>query len=109
MITEQQFVALLTRAETETLDFKSGSYELVDEDGRFALVKDVICMANTPRENTSHIVLGVRKHVDATFDLLGLPTQLDDANVQSQFTERIYPLGGHPKPASQGHLKTGQL
>ena len=36
--------ALLNRVEDETLDLKATGYDLSSDDGRFALVKDVICM-----------------------------------------------------------------
>ena len=56
---QEQLQQLLLRPESETLDFKSKAYDLSTEWGRFALVKDVVCMANTPRDHASYIILGV--------------------------------------------------
>jgi hypothetical protein len=92
MINEEQFISLLDRMEDETLDFKATGYDVTDERGKFSLVKDVLCMANTPRELTSFIVLGVKKHPDGRYDLRGLETHPDEADIQSQFTERVHPI-----------------
>ena len=62
------------------------------EDKKFSLVKDVLCMANTPRDCDAYIVLGVEKHPDGKTDLLGLNSHEDEAKLQSQFTERVHPI-----------------
>jgi len=92
MISEEQFVSLLERMEDETLDFKARGYDLTNEKEKFSFVKDVLCMANTPRESTSFIVLGVKKYPDGAYDLRGLETHPDEADLQSQFTDRVYPI-----------------
>jgi len=50
MIDEDQFKALLASNESEVLDFKASNYNLGDVRGKASLVKDVVAMANTPRE-----------------------------------------------------------
>jgi hypothetical protein len=90
---EREFQSLLETVEAETLDFKARPYNLSDEAERLALVKDVLCMTNSPREGAAHIVLGVKKYPDGRYDLLGVETHPDDADVQAQFTHRVYP---HP-------------
>lgn len=92
MTTEQQFIDLLNRPESETLDFKMNAYDLSSKDSQRDLIKDVLCMANTPREETSYLVLGVKKYADGKYDLVGLEKHLDDADLQSQFSDRVYPL-----------------
>lgn len=52
MITDQEFVSLLNRIEDETLDFKVEEYDLSQDRSKFAFVKDVICLANTPSMQT---------------------------------------------------------
>ena len=64
MLTEHEFCALLQRQEDETLDFKLEAYDYSREDKKHELVKDVLCMANTPRDDVSYIVLGVKKYPD---------------------------------------------
>ena len=92
MVTEQLFASLLERMEDETLDFKRESYDLSVEFKKYALVKDVICMANTPRAEDSYIILGVKKHSDGKTDLIGLKSHVDEADLQSQFSERVHPV-----------------
>lgn len=50
------FVATLPRLEGNQLDFKATGYRLQEEEGRLSLVKDVVSMANTPRDGDSYIV-----------------------------------------------------
>lgn len=92
MIYEEQFESLLAKMEGETVDFKADAYDLSNEEVKFSLIKDVLCMANTPRESSSFIVLGVKKYPDGTYDLRGIEKHVDEADIQSQFTERVYPI-----------------
>ena len=95
MITQDQFATLIERIEDDTLDFKRESYDLSNKPNnrkKFDLVKDVICMANTPREDDSYIVLGVTKYNDGRTDLVGLDNHVDEADLQSQFSEKVYPI-----------------
>lgn len=89
---ESQFIELLCRQENETLDFKAVGYDLSAEKGKAALIKDVLAMANTPRSVNSFLVFGVKKHADNSFDLMGLTEHPDDADLQSQFSTRVYPI-----------------
>lgn len=86
-----QFENLLRRTENETLDFKQTSYNLRDEDSSLDFVKDVCAMANTPREQSSYIVLGVQKHNDGTYTLMGIAEHPDDADMRQAFTDRVAP------------------
>jgi hypothetical protein len=89
---EGQFKELLHRQEGETLDFKATGYDLTEERGKASLIKDVLAMANTPRSASSFILLGVKKHTDNSFDLIGLKEHPDEADLQSQFSNRVYPI-----------------
>lgn len=92
MLDENCFLKLLKQPESESLDFKRNPYNLSIDSSKADFIKDILCMANTPRENSSYIVLGVAKRPDGTFDLTGLSEHLDDADMQSQFSERVYPV-----------------
>jgi hypothetical protein len=89
---EHTFQNLLMRIEDESLDFKATTYELKDEDQKFTLVKDVLCMVNTPRDNSAYIILGVKRYPDGKCDLLGVSAHMDDADLQSQLAPRVFPL-----------------
>jgi tetratricopeptide (TPR) repeat protein len=82
---------LLPRPESDTLDFKATGYNLSNPDSSAALVKDIVCMAHTPREASAYIVTGVKKHSDGTSSLLGVTSHPDDADLQGQFLDRVYP------------------
>ncbi|HEY4373758.1 MAG TPA: hypothetical protein VGN52_17660, partial [Burkholderiales bacterium] len=74
---EQLFEDLLRRSESDILDFKMTGYPF-DAEGRaerkkqrLSFAKDVVSMANTPREASAFLVLGV-KNVGSTSTLVGL-------------------------------------
>jgi len=93
MMNEIEFPSLLSKMEGETLDFKARAYILSKEgDGGLEFVKDILCMANTPRDSSSFIVLGVKKKTDGSFDLIGLEDHPDEADLQQQFSGRVYPI-----------------
>ena len=50
---------LLSRMEGETLDFKRDQYRLESEQQKSGFVKDIIAMANTPRDESAYILIGV--------------------------------------------------
>lgn len=54
-MTNDELQRLLERTEAETLDFKEESYDLKGRRNEF--IKDLLAMANTPREGEAHIVL----------------------------------------------------
>lgn len=92
MFDHLDFVALLNRAESDTLDFKATDYDISQEGKRVDFVKDILCMANTPREQTAYVVLGVKKLPDGTNDLWGLTAHVDDADLQSIVREHAFPV-----------------
>ena len=92
MITEEQFASLIKRMEGNTLDFKRDKYDLLDRRNQLCFVKDVLCMANTPREENSFIVLGIKKYANGRTELVGVKDHDDEADLQDQFSERVYPI-----------------
>jgi hypothetical protein len=78
MTTNDLFDKLISHPESDTLDFKEAMYDL-SGDGKYDLIKDVICLANTPRDGSAHIVIGVRWKAGDPPTLLGLGSQIDDA------------------------------
>ena len=92
------FQDLVKHHEGETLDFKAEGYSFSGLSGvetdvaRGKFVKDIISMWNTPREETSHIVLGVRKHPDGKYEFLGISKHEDDATFQQKLSDWVYPI-----------------
>jgi len=53
---------LLSRMESDILDFKKSQYrigQVASNEQKSDLIKDIICMANTPRPEPAYIVIGV--------------------------------------------------
>lgn len=88
------FLSLVERQESEILDFKRDAYNLSREDKKLELMKDIMCMYNTPRDKDAHIVLGVKEYTDRPKDLLGVDLgtvnakHLDQSSMQSVFHMR---------------------
>jgi predicted HTH transcriptional regulator len=74
---------LVHRPEGETIDFKATNYPLSESRKKRDFAKDVASLANTPRDGNAYIVLGVKKHLDGTFELWGIENEIDDAQLQS--------------------------
>ena len=83
MTDDADFSMLLNRPESKTLDFKAKGYDTSSKRNKRAFAKDLASFANTPREGDAHIVLGVKKHVDGSFELLGLDKAIDDSDLQT--------------------------
>lgn len=91
MITVEKFISLLKQYEGQQLDFKRDPYKLTEEEGRADLIKDLLSMANTPRESESYIVLGVKSHADGSKDLIGLSEAIDDNEYQNAVKPKVHP------------------
>lgn len=85
-MTEDDFRNLIERQESETLDFKEEIYHFQESKKyRQDFVKDVLAMANTPREQSAHIVFGVKSRPETENVVVGFQYQIDDADLQNQF------------------------
>ncbi len=91
---EVEFLSLLQRMEDETLDFKAKAYSFSSDNEKAHIIKDILSMANSPREDTSTIVLGVKKHPNGTSELIGIDQYPDEADLQSLFSGRVQPIPG---------------
>ena len=89
-MTEEELLRLIQQPEGETLDYKSAGYDFPA--GRHKFVKDVLALANTPRDGSAFIVFGIDWSASTGSVVVGLGRQLDDAELQSQFpTAKIDP------------------
>ena len=92
MTDDADFLKLLNRHESKTLDFKAKAYDTSRKRDMRAFAKDLASFANTPREGDAHIVLGVKKHLDGSFELLGLDKPIDDADLQTTAGSILEPV-----------------
>lgn len=74
-MTSEQFLQLVERGECDTIDLKREVHDLKSASGKLAFLKDVTCLANTPRDMSGYILFGV----DKDHALVGLAAQVDDA------------------------------
>lgn len=86
-MTEDELSELLRRSESETLDFKQDDYDLSIAEKRGEFIKDILAMANTPRDTDSHIVLGVQWNAENGSAVIGLSAQRDDAKYQDMLSD----------------------
>ena len=97
-MTEDDFYELIKQPEGNTLDYKRAWYDL-GKTQRFKFIKDVLSMANTPREGPARIVMGVDWSAECGSTVVGLDEQPDDANIQQVFPRRKI----QPAPAFHYH------
>jgi len=101
---EALFYNLINSHESSTLDYKSEQYKLRDSDypgmppveiekKKSSFVKDIISMANTVRNCTSYIIIGIREDkVTGVKDLLGISQTYDDTEFQSFIKDKVLPV-----------------
>ncbi len=92
MTIAETFAELLKQTEGPSVDFKRDPYDLSEAEGRGALIKDIISLANTPRTGAAHIVLGVKAHADGSKDLVGLSKSIDDNEYQNAVKSKVFPI-----------------
>lgn len=83
---------LLTQNEGSTLDFKSESIRLDNDHFKAEFIKDTLCMANTPRDGSAHIIYGVRAKPDGKKDIISVNQHPDDANLQTLISGKVNPV-----------------
>lgn len=94
------FLTLCEKSEGPQFDFKSQLYDFSGEDKkekdrkRACFVKDILSMANTPRETPSYIVIGVKEHSNGSKTFLGISEHIDDAQLQEKLKNWTHP---HPQ------------
>ena len=90
MTAEALFLQLVGGHEGPSLDFKASHYENAQ---RYAFIKDVLAMANTPRAGSCHIVLGVLHKAESGAELVGLDRQVDDVHYVGLLgVDNVHPL-----------------
>jgi hypothetical protein len=85
-VTENEFVQLLYRGESESLDFKSEQYEFVgaNEEAKAELLKDILAFANAWRNDPAYILIGVQETPSRKANATGISPadHIDDATFQ---------------------------
>lgn len=83
-VNEDLFREILKRTEDETLDFKAQMYNF--DTGGTDFLKDLLCLANTPRPASAYLVLGVEWAPGRPAVASGMDQQVDDAKLRGLLT-----------------------
>ena len=73
---------LLARTESNILDFKRDQYRLDSDNQKSDFVRDIISMANTPRDESAYIIIGVVEENGRVVKTVGADRHLDPAAFQ---------------------------
>jgi len=84
MVTQDLLRQLFQRSELGDIDFKSEPHRLDNDHFKSAFIKDIVSMANTTREGSAYIVIGVKLHADGGKEFIGVSNHPDDADLQDQ-------------------------
>lgn len=84
MINEELLRILMARSESDTIDFKAEPHRLDNDHLKSEFIKDILAMANTPRQESAYIVIGVKALPDGTKQHIGVKTHPDDADLQDK-------------------------
>ena len=97
MLDHKQLLDLLKKPEAPTIDFKAGEYDLESPRGQkgngyLDLLKDILCMSNTPREGNAYIITGVRNKPGSRNWVIGIKTNIDDNKIQALLCNWLKPI-----------------
>ena len=85
-MTENEFVQLLYRGESESLDFKNEQYVFVgaSEEAKAELLKDILAFTNAWRNDPAYILIGVQETPSRRANATGISPadHIDDATLQ---------------------------
>lgn len=94
-MTNETFANILTKPESNVLDFKREQYDFVNNNNEVntsKFVKDIISFCNTIRTETAYIILGVGISKEGEKELIGLDKYIDDAVFQEKIKDKVTPI-----------------
>lgn len=97
MLTPNQLFGLLNRPEMPCVDFKGGEYDLSSPrgdkgKGYLDLIKDILCMSNTPRQEGAFIFTGIVNRSGSQNRAVGIRKNIDDNDIQNLLRDWLYPI-----------------
>ena len=81
--------SLLARTEDSFLDFKVQQYKLDTEWQKSGFIKDIVSMANTPRDESAYIVVGVAEEAGRATQIVGIQDHFDPSELDRQMEGRV--------------------
>lgn len=94
MLGTDDLVELASGPESSCLDFKREQYDFSQpgSKGGLALVKDILCMANTPRDGNAYILTGVAEDSGKPNTITGIKQSVDDSRIQDLLSAWLKPI-----------------
>lgn len=88
---EQLFKTFLFKSENDSIDFKKEQYKfiLASDDDKSELLKDILAMVNSWRQETGYIIIGIKDKPDKPNDLMGISEHIDDAQLQQFVNKKL--------------------
>lgn len=96
-LNKEKLENLLEKGESNIVDFKQSHYfapnNIGDKDKTADLVKDILCMNNTVRQDSAFILIGVKEDINKKGIVIGIAPDsiIDDATLQQKVKNKIYP------------------
>ena len=92
MLDHKQLLGFLKKPEAPHIDFKAGGYNLnTPRGGYLNLLKDILCMSNTPRQSNAYIFTGI-KNRGPDNHITGIKTHIDDNEIQNLLRNWLKPI-----------------
>ena len=91
-MTDQELVdSLLKQQESDILDYKSRQYNLDNEHTKSEFIKDIIAMANTPKNKSAYILVGIEEKSGKVSKTIGVTKHHDEGILGSIVASRTEP------------------
>ena len=93
MVSDSELIhSLLARMEGDTLDFKRDQYKLESNQQKASFIKDIMCMANTPRDEPAYILVGVTDKNGRAGTVAGTSEHPDPVTFQNLVQGNVNPV-----------------
>ncbi len=97
MLDLSELESLINTPESRYLDFKGAQYDLHEPRGKSGkgylnLIKDILCMSNTPRDECAYIITGVASEPGKDNHVVGINSNIDDSAIQNLLKGWLNPI-----------------
>ncbi|WP_083261411.1 AlbA family DNA-binding domain-containing protein [Crocinitomix algicola] len=94
MLTKNKFLEIVESPKSSVLHFKKDVYDFVN-DRHFVntakMVKDIISLANTIRNETAYIIYGVAEKTETSLKLIGIENEVTNELLQEKIKNKVFP------------------
>ena len=110
MVDQHLIHELLSRNESNDLDFKAEGYHLKNADGCSKFIKDIVAMANTPRPGPAFILIGVQEQSGKVIGVPGVTNHPDESELGRVISGKVWITPRFEyRPVSYGDVEIGVI